>query len=164
MSSEDHSDFSGGNPMHRNVTASNATSRDEEEYFDAIMSPPDRDERYLMRVEREGTFSKHYRCYLERVESPRSVSRVAPFEGKLLFTAEKLKTSLKANYHVYLMVNEERYGDSYWAKVRVVQLVPGQAQGRERGTACAPHSRSVVMRPRGAGRGRGGSLGAGALR
>lgn len=138
--------------MHRNLTSGRATSKDEEEYFDAIMSPPDRDERYLMRVEREGTFSKHYRCYLERVESPRSVSRVAPFEGKLLFTAEKLKTSLKANYHVYLMVNDERYGDSYWAKVR------GLLGGRAGGAGCRVGDRGAAVWEMGAQH-RGGELG-----
>lgn len=134
MSEEKHSSaVYGANPMHRTYTPSAAERRpaaepkaaseaiDYDQYFDAIMAPPDPDERYYMRIERSGTFSRHYKCYLERVESPRSVVKVSAFAGKLLFEAQKVKASMRANYHIWLVLNDERAnGGKYFGKVRKV--------------------------------------------
>lgn len=73
-----------------------------------------------MRIERDGVMAKKYRCYFESVSSPRRLTKMEPFRGKLLFTAEKVRTSLRSNYHIYLIIDDKRYSEDYFGKVRKI--------------------------------------------
>lgn len=112
--------FVGDNPMRRKFATPSHSLSDSEAYFEAIMSPPDPDERYMMLIEREGVMSKSYRCTFETVQSPRRLTKMEPFRGKLLFTAEKIRASVRSNYHIFLIINGTRHSEDYFGKVRKV--------------------------------------------